>query len=46
MVVSAALMIIGAKINCRKHIKTPSADMNCKITRSAGFELLAPESEV
>ena len=46
MVVFAALMIIGAKINCRKHIKTPIADMNCKITRSAGFKLLALRSEV
>ena len=46
MVVFAALMIIGAKINCRKHIKTPITDMNCKIKWSAGFEPLALESEV
>ena len=46
MVVFAALMIIGAKINCRKHIKTPIADMNCKITQSAGFDMLALRSEV
>ena len=45
-VVFAALMIKGAKINCRKHIKTSIARMNCKSTQPAGFELLAFRLEV
>ena len=41
-----SVIISVAKINCRKHIKTPITDMNCKIKWSAGFEPLALESEV